>query len=226
MPSDDLFARRFREAIGDRPADFARKAGLDESGQRNISNWLAKPESVKPHNLALIAKAANRPIAWFFGEEPPMTVIIPVLDVKASAGPGCVADVVRAESEFPFPLKFLIKLMGQAAYSAKLESLRASGRSMTPTIADGALLIIDRAQTKLPEPRKNPRKSDRRLAQADVYVFYQSDDLRLKRLRQIDARWLAILSDNEVEHPVEMLEIGGGVALNIVGKVIWWDNRL
>ena len=57
-------------------------------------------------------------------------------------------------------------------------------------------------------------------------MFYQSVDLRLKRLRQIDARWIAILSDNEMEYPVEMFQINGDGAFEIMGKVIWWDNRI
>ena len=228
MPRDlrpELFAERIAEAIGDNVLEFARRAGL-LSIQRSIANWKANPASIKPENLILIAKAADRPIAWFFGEDPPASVIIPVLDVRASAGPGCVADVVKAESEFPFPLHFLLKLMGDAAYSARLESLRASGDSMEPTIVDGALLIIDRIQNRLPDSKPNGKKYARRLAPAGIYVFYQGDAVRLKRLRQIDEDRIAILSDNEPEHPAEMFHRRRDGAFEIIGKVIWWDNRL
>nr|WP_298424047.1 S24 family peptidase [Rhodoblastus sp.] len=178
------------------------------------------------------AAATGRPVEWFLGTEapkapePPGTVIVPVLDVHASAGPGRVADVVRAEAEFAFPLYFLRRLIGDRASSAKLESLRAHGDSMAPTIANGALLIVDRSQRDLPQPVKNGPKTRRPLANAPIFVFYQGEDLRLKRLRPVNEKLVAVISDNIEEYPVEIVQPGADGALKIIGKVIWWDNRL
>lgn len=228
MPRDlrpELFAERIAEAIGENVSEFARRTGL-LSIQRNIANWKANPASIKPENLILIAKAADRPIAWFFGEEPPQTIMIPILDVEAAAGAGAWAEVVRAEAEFLFPRHFLKKLLGEAAYSARLESLRARGDSMTPTISDGALLVIDRAQTEYPDVIKNGRKGRYNLPTPDIFVFYQGDELRLKRLQRISEDFMAIYSDNKDEYPAEVLDLRRGGKLVIMGKLVWWDNRL
>ncbi len=223
MPPSDLFEQRIREAIGERPADFARKGGLDESGQRNISNWRSRPASIKPENLELIARIANRPIGWFFGEEPPETVIIPILDVQAAAGAGRTVEVVRAEAEFAFPFYFLQRLLGDLAGRARLSSLRAKGDSMEPTILDGALLIIDEAQRDLP---KQPSSAKMRPREPDIFVFFSSEGLRLKRLARIDQDFVAIISDNIHQRPPEVFRPGPDGKLTIIGKVIWWDNRL
>ncbi|MGO8740641.1 S24 family peptidase [Rhodoblastus sp.] len=134
--------------------------------------------------------------------------------------------VVRAEAEFPFPLYFLRHLVGDRASSARLESLCAHGESMTPTIHDSALLIVDRSQNVLAAAMKNGPKSRRRLASAPIFVFHLGEDLRLKRLRRIDDKFVAAISDNIEEFPVEVIEPGTDGALRIIGKVIWWDNRL
>lgn len=153
-------------------------------------------------------------------------VMIPVLNVQASAGPGHVADIVRAEAEFPFPLHFLRKLLGDRAYSAKLESLRAKGESMAPTIHDGALIVIDRSQRELPQPPAKDRARIRQDKNADIFVFYQGDNVRLKRIIRINREHIAILSDNHGECPTEVYKLGEDGSFNIIGKVIWWDNRL
>ena len=107
-----------------------------------------------------------------------------------------------------------------------LEALRPPGESMTPTIHDSALLIVDRSQNVLAAAMKNGPKSRRRLASAPIFVFHLGEDLRLKRLRRIDDKFVAAISDNIEEFPVEVIEPGTDGALRIIGKVIWWDNRL
>jgi phage repressor protein C with HTH and peptisase S24 domain len=218
----DLFADRVAEAIGDNVLEFARRAGL-LSIQRSIANWKANPASIKPENLILIAKAADRPISWFYGEEPPGTVMIPVLDVQAAAGNGSIVDVVRAEAEFAFPFYFLQRLLGDLAGRARLSSLRSRGNSMEPTIMDRALLIIDEAQRDLP---KLPSSAKMQSREPDIFVFFTSDGLRLKRLTRIDEDFFAIISDNIHEHPPQVFKPGRDGKITIIGKVIWWDNRL
>lgn len=226
---DDLlefFSERIREAIGENVLDFARRAGLTPSQARNLQNWKDKPSSIKPEALALIASASGRPIGWFFGETAPATVMIPVLDVQASAGPGRVADVVKAEDQIAFPLYFLRRLLGDRANSARLESLRAHGDSMAPTITSGALILIDRGQRELPDPPKYGSKTGRGHFHSPIFVFYQGGDLRLKRLQRINRDFVAVISDNNIEFPVEATSLKDEAPLRIIGKVIWWDNML
>ena len=47
-----------------------------------------------------------------------------------------------------------------------------------------------------------------------------------KRLRDVGDGLIAILSDNHAGYPIEIFKPGRDGALAIIGKVIWWDNRL
>jgi hypothetical protein len=157
------------------------------------------------------------------GAAEPSITIVPVLDIDAAAGPGIRADVVKAVGDLPFPTEFIRKL---APVGADLSSLRCSGDSMAPTIKNGALLIIDERQKK-PRPFRSPRKRPREAPQQDdIFVFIQGGDLRLKRLRDLGDGLIAILSDNRHSHPIEIIKPGRDGALAVIGKVIWWDNRL
>jgi phage repressor protein C with HTH and peptisase S24 domain len=156
-------------------------------------------------------------------QQPTDVVMIPILDVQAAAGAGRVVDVVKAEAEFAFPVYFLRKLIRDPGRRPRLSSVRSKGDSMEPTILDGALLIIDEAQRDLPKP---PSSAKLRHREPDIFVFFTSEGLRLKRLSRIDDDLVAIISDNFHERPPEVFRLGEDRKLSIIGKVIWWDNRL
>ena len=63
-------------------------------------------------------------------------------------------------------------------------------------------------------------------AQDDIYVFYQGGDLRLKRLRHLAEDFMAIISDNHAEYPIEIIKPGRESAFDVRGAIVWWDNRL
>ncbi|MCC3246187.1 hypothetical protein LG047_12790 [Methylocystis sp. WRRC1] len=143
--------------------------------------------------------------------------VVPHLDVRAAAGPGSVNHIVAVKERLAFPAWMLHKL---GAAKAKLAFMRASGDSMLPTIADGALLLVNESETDLP-PRPPPRKSD--WDHPDIYVF--GDEPRVKRLRRNGKGEIVVISDNLAYDP----EILRGPELKrciIHGRVIWWDNRL
>lgn len=226
---------RIEDAIGGRRGALAfEEATKGRFKRKTLQSWIDGMTGPDAVELAALAEATGHPFEWFFGLEqpepvvlpPPGAVMVPMLDVHASAGPGRSADVVRAEEEFAFPLYFLRRLIGERANSARLESLRAHGDSMNPTISNGALLIVDRNQHELPRPPRIGAKTRRSPPSAPIFVFYQGEDLRLKRLRPIDDKFVAVISDNQEEYPVEVIKPGDDGALKIIGKVIWWDNRL
>lgn len=226
---------RIEEAIGGRRAALAFEQATDGRFKRKtLQSWIDGSTSPDVAELTELAVATRRPFEWFFGlEKPepvilpgPETVLIPVLDVQASAGPGRVADVVKAEDQIAFPLYFLRRLLGDRANSAQLESLRAHGDSMAPTITSGAFILIDRGQRDLPDPPKNGLKTGRGRFYSPIFVFYHGGDLRLKRLQRVDHDMVAIISDNNSEFPVEAVSLKRDGSLKIIGKVIWWDNKL
>lgn len=228
--SADLSRRvweRLREVIAtpELRRKVARLSGIPEL---TLKDYFTGRTSPSVERFLLIATAAGVPPARFFpalSDDAGRGVVqIPVLDVAAAAGPGRNADVVRAVDELVLPESFLEKV---APPDADLSCLRCAGDSMLPTIEDGALLIIDQHQCKprpwRPLPRKSPRRPQPR---DDIFVFNQSGDLRLKRLRDIGDDFVAIISDNHADNPVEIFKLGRDGGFAIIGKVIWWDNRL
>jgi phage repressor protein C with HTH and peptisase S24 domain len=215
------------------PADalnFLRER-LDEAigGRRNAMSFAKLHPGATYRTLqSCIAEATGRPISFFLPAEapppePPL-VKIPVLDVSAAAGAGRAADVVRAVGELALPREFVRTF---ARPDADLSCLRCAGDSMAPTIQDNAMLIIDERQ-KVPRRWRAPaRKAPRERQKPDeIFVFNQSGDLRLKRLRDLGDDFLLIWSDNHIEHPPEVFRRGRDGGLSIIGKVIWWDTRL
>jgi phage repressor protein C with HTH and peptisase S24 domain len=230
MPDDllDRLRERIAEAIGGRRNAMRFAEGHPGVSYRTLQSWIDGKTWPDFAELVALAKASDKPLDFFLPPnvpEPAVDVVtIPVLDVQAAAGAGRAADVVRAVSELPFPAEFLRKI---ASPDAQLSCLRASGDSMTPTIQDGAILIVDERQKQLRPFRSPPRKGPReRQKLDDIFIFIQGRDLRLKRLRDIGEGFVAILSDNHAGYPIEIVKPGRDGALAIIGKVIWWDNRL
>ncbi|MFV0280908.1 MAG: helix-turn-helix transcriptional regulator [Rhodoblastus sp.] len=205
---------------------IAHETGIPEPTLKDYGSGRTTPNVDR---FMLIACAVGHPPSWFFGEATganahPGVVMVPVVDVRASAGPGVAAEVVNALAPIPFPAEFARRIGYPAS---RLECLRASGDSMAPTIGHGAILIIDRNATRLSSWKKPSRKAVQRADPPDdIFVFYLGADLRLKRLREIGDGFLAVVSDNVAAYPPEIVKPGRDAALRIVGKVVWWDNRL
>ena len=155
----------------------------------------------------------------------PGAVIVPVLDAEAAAGFGHIPDDVRQADAFPFPREFIERLGGSPRH---VQALRATGDSMAPTIEPRALLMIDRLQHKLPPAPsvrgKKPRQGRR---DDDIYVFFhRHEGLRLKRLRRLKGDFLALISDNIANYQPEILSAAEVGDIKVIGRVLWWDNRL
>jgi phage repressor protein C with HTH and peptisase S24 domain len=89
---------------------------------------------------------------------------------------------------------------------------------MWPTFDDKALLLVNESETEL--PRMAPKAS----GDLDIFVFLQEDHLRVKRLSRVGKEIVAT-SDNRKYSP-EILRGPDLKRLKIIGRVIWWDNRL
>ena len=91
---------------------------------------------------------------------------------------------------------------------------------MAPTIEDGAIVLYDRTQTDMPRFRRTRRQTP------GIYVFLQSGELRMKRIVAMEHDFLALQSDNYLEFPPEIVQPDDRGRIKILGKVVWWDNRL
>lgn len=146
---------------------------------------------------------------------------LPVIDARAAAGHGSWNDAATEIGRFAFPLAWLRKLGGASVQTKTCEFLRAYGDSMAPTITSGALLLIDRAQTRPPLAKNAKRRRD-----SEIFVFASGSDVFVKRLLQFDNDFIGVFSDNNADHPPTLLSASDAADLRIIGRVIWWDNRL
>jgi len=136
-------------------------------------------------------------------------VVVPQLDVGASAGPGAVPGDERAKSHFAFDSQWL-KGLGAGDVRA-LSIIRVEGDSMAPTLADGDEIMVDRSDVA-------GRLRD------GIYVLRIEDALMVKRLSVNPvARTASISSDNTAypgwpDCPLDKVEV--------VGRVVWAGRRI
>lgn len=122
------------------------------------------------------------------------------------------------DERLAFPVWMLHRL---APADAKLSFLRARDDSMQPLFGDGALLLVNESETTTPSstPATTGMSQPR-----DVFVFEQAGALRVKRLRRQGGDML-VMSENRAYDP-EFLSGAAAKRIKIVGRVIWWDDRL
>lgn len=144
---------------------------------------------------------------------------VPSLDARAAAGAGSINHIIAIEKTLPFPVWMLHKL---ASPGAKVSFMRASGDSMLPTFDDGALLLVNESDNQLPSKPSKPEMDHERQG---IFVFLQGADQRVKRLRRLASGEILIISDNRAYDP-EILRGAELKRIKIIGRVIWWDNRL
>jgi phage repressor protein C with HTH and peptisase S24 domain len=138
---------------------------------------------------------------------------IPSLDVEAAAGGGVETSAVAIENMLAFPQWMLRKL---APPGAKLAFMRAQGDSMSPLFNDGALLLVNESDARLKQDAG---------ARPNIYVFQQDGALRVKRLRLKPNGDVIVASDNPDYDP-EFHRATEAKRLKLLGRVIWWDDRL
>ncbi len=143
-------------------------------------------------------------------------VRVPDLDARVAAGPGAAVSATAIDRMLAFPVWMLHRL---APPGARLSFMRAKGDSMTPLFNDGALLLVDENDRKPPAAPVDAGES------RDIFVFQQADALRVKRLRQKSASELIVMSENRAYAP-EFLRGSELKRVAVIGRVVWWDDRL
>jgi hypothetical protein len=140
---------------------------------------------------------------------------IPSLDARVAAGSGVAASVVAIGEMLAFPQWMLRKL---APTGAKLSFMRAQGDSMRPLFGYGALLLVNESDVRLSDSTDGPEPKD-------IYVFEQSGALRVKRLRLKPNGDVIVLSEDPACDP-EFLRASEARRVKVLGRVVWWDDRL
>jgi phage repressor protein C with HTH and peptisase S24 domain len=139
----------------------------------------------------------------------PVIELIPVYDVRASAGHGALAEAELRSSQIAFEGKWLKKLT--ASSPSKLSIISVAGDSMEPTLFDGDDVLLDLSD-------------DQSRLRDGIYVLRRDDALSVKRIAlDPSSRKVSIVSDNSaypVLHGIERK------SLHIVGRVLWVGRKL
>ena len=140
--------------------------------------------------------------------DPDGLVVVPRLDVGASAGPGALGASDRAGSYLGFDPKWL---RGLGADPQRLSIIRVEGDSMSPTLADGDEILVDGS-----EPADRLRDG--------IYVLRLDDALMVKRLALNPAtRHVSVKSDNAAYPSWPDCDLK---SIDIIGRVVWAGRRI
>lgn len=100
----------------------------------------------------------------------------------------------------------LIKNIFKISTPKSLKTFQASGDSMSPSIEDGDILLVD-----------TERKD---FHNGGIFLITINEDWFIKRLRQKINGDLEIISDNKEKYPTETIKMNDEVALDVKGRII------
>ena len=190
---------------------------------KNYKDANGKPRYIGSRSCRQVEKTLGLPDGWMdidHSKEPQSPSedeysLVPILDVHAACGNGRFNDQILIEGGFALPKAMLHDLGVPEAYG---RIIHATGTSMTPTINDGAVVLINLAD-KEPKERK-------------VYaVCVPHEGLVLKRLiyeynNAVGGYTWIMRSDNpdKNQHPDKQLPPDESTI--IAGRAVWYGNRL
>lgn len=100
----------------------------------------------------------------------------------------------------------LIKNIFKISTPKSLKTFQASGDSMSPSIEDGDILLVD-----------TERKD---FHNGGIFLITINEDWFIKRLRQKINGDLEIISDNKEKYPTETIKMNDEVVLDVKGRII------
>ncbi len=122
-------------------------------------------------------------------------------DIRSSAGFGAINGRVEEPEMFTLPKHLL------PSASKETEAIRCAGDSMSPSLQDGDIMFVDRANTDLHD--------------GEIYVIRVEDELYVKRLVRVPGKIIA-KSDNNSYPDFEL----SGDNFEILGRVIYRMERV
>jgi phage repressor protein C with HTH and peptisase S24 domain len=218
--------------------ELARKSAIP---RRTLEDYLTGQSEPKISRLVAISKAANVMLEWLATGEGPRDLVdrrqttddsggmrelapdfsdfradlaprftqLPRYDVEASAGAGAAVHSEQIVDFLAFDTDWLKRVM--RVDPKRLALITALGDSMTPTIRDGDLLLLDLSVDRV---RDNA-----------IYALRIGDALVVKRVQRRLDGGMRIISDNQV-YPPDEVSSRDATELQIVGRVVWHGGML
>jgi phage repressor protein C with HTH and peptisase S24 domain len=121
-------------------------------------------------------------------------------DIRASAGGGAYGFDEEVHEMISIDEKIMHNIVGMG--STELEAIHVDGESMEPTLQDGSIVFVDRAQTNINKD--------------GVFIASTTTGLFIKRIRQRADGMVELISDNKMYSP----EVIAPDEVTIVGKVV------
>lgn len=180
---------------------------LDEEDRRILARYLGVSEDVlgAPADDAPRAVLAEKARGLGTGD----LVLVPQLEIGASAGPGAIAGDERVHARMAFQAGWLRDLVGGTP--ANLSIIRVEGDSMSPTLSNGDDILVDQGDAA-------ERLRD------GIYVLRIDDALMVKRLAVNPAgRRFTIRSDNP-SYP-DWVDCNPEI-VGVIGRVVWAGRRI
>ncbi len=180
---------------------------LDEEDRRTLAAYFG----ISEHRLGGPAQQSMRmlPADAAGSRRKTDLVMVPYLDIGASAGPGALAGDESPRARLAFQAGWLRELAGGSA--AGLSIIRVDGDSMLPTLAHGDDILVDRGDA-----------ADR--LRDGIYVLRVEDALIVKRLALHPAgQGFTILSDNAAYPNWADCD---PASIEVIGRVLWAGRRL
>ncbi|MDR8787929.1 HTH-type transcriptional regulator PrtR [Burkholderia multivorans] len=133
------------------------------------------------------------------------------LDVKASQGKGKLVFSEEERGRLAFRRDFLQREGVKVEYAVLIYG---DGKSMEPTIPDGAILLVDTAQQEL---RNNK-----------IFAIKLDGEILVKRLRREIGGGILVVSDNPDKHnfPDILVTPDKEDHISIIGRTFWMGARL
>lgn len=199
--------------------ELAKKSGLSQATVSDIErgrnqSTVEAPALAKALGISLdyllTGKEQQEQISIIATEED--FAFIPFYDAHGSCGDGYHnGDHVVIKSELAFKRTWL---KSEGLQEKDLSIITAKGDSMSPTISDGAILLIN--------------SNYKRLESGRVYAIVVNDEVRVKRLFIGISGDCRIASDNpnKTLYPDETISAEALNHLHIIGRVVWMGGML
>jgi phage repressor protein C with HTH and peptisase S24 domain len=218
---------RLQEAMADAGLDqtaLAKRIGCTQGAISQILVGRTRRSKLLPD----IARALGVPVEWLLGRSEDKTggaapvsnqaeletrynvVFVPeVRDYSLGGGGAEVPIEQEVHSLVPLPRDWL-RPMGQGG-ARQLFVTRGRGHSMEPTIGDGDIVIVDRAQVRIEQ-------------QDQIWALgYGGLGMMIKRLRRLTDGTYSIMSDNPSVAPYPPATAD---EIHLIGRVVWAGREM
>lgn len=217
------YLRAAVEAALKRKGISGRQASLDVVGHDGLIRDIRAGRIPSADRVQALAEALD--MEFYFGprrETGPIEQIVldsrefvhvPLHEASLAAGDGAHNDAEDIIDHLAFRRSWLTRI-GVSASSAVLA--RAAGDSMSATIHNGDMLLIDSSKCEPPQLPRSPKDN----RPAPIYAVLDDGAARVKRIELVPGGTLALLSDNTAFAP----EFRPVASVSIIGRVMWWGH--